>query len=83
MIKNPFEDFIKEEYEWVYNENNISVLLNRFDGKITEEEFYDNYDEFINRATESYCNNEWIIQEIHDFMHEILIDVIKDYLANK
>ena len=78
-----FENFIKEEYEWLYDGDNVSILLDGFDGKITEEEFYDNYDEFINRATEDYCNNDWIIQEMHDSMHEILIDVIKDYLANK
>lgn len=83
MIKNPFEDFIKEEFEFIYDGNNVSILLDEFDGKISEEEFEENFEEFINRATNYYCNNDWIIQEMHDSMHEILINVIKDYLANK
>ena len=82
-MENLFEKFIKEEYEYIYDGDNVDILLNGFDGKITEEEFYDNYDEFISKATEDYCNNDWLIQEMHDSMHELLIDVIKDYLANK
>ena len=83
MIKNPFENFIKEEYEWIYDGENTDILLSGFDNAITKEEFEENFEEFINRATDCYCNNDWIIQEMHDSMHEILIDVIKDYLTNK
>ena len=82
MIKNPFEDFIKEEYEWIYNGDNVSMLLNGFNGEISEEEFYDNYDEFLNKAVKAYCNNDYIIQQMHDDMHDELVDVLKQYLID-
>ena len=82
MIKNPFEDFIKEEYEYIYDGDNVSVLLDGFDGEISEEEFYDNYNEFLNKAVEAYCNNDYIIQQMHDNMHDELVDVLKQYLID-
>lgn len=83
MIKNPFEDFIKEEFEFIYEGDNVDILLNEFDNAITKEEFEEHFEEFTNRATDCYCNNDWVIQEMHDIMHETLIEVIKDYLADK
>ncbi len=76
-----FAKFIKDEYEWVFGETDCAkVLLDGFDGRISEDEFYENFDTFMNQATNEYCNNEWIIQQMHDNMHDILVDVIKDYL---
>ena len=78
-----FEKFIKEEFEYIYDGDHVDILLNEFDNAITKEEFEENFEKFINRATDCYCNNDWVIQEMHDIMHETLIEVIKDYLADK
>ena len=64
----------------------LSELLKWVDNSTDEqfvEEFEEHFEEFTNRATDCYCNNDWVIQEMHDIMHETLIEVIKDYLADK
>ena len=78
-----FEKFIKEEFEYIYDGDNTDILLNEINNAITKEEFEENFEKFTNRATDCYCNNDWVIQEMHDLMHETLIDVIKDYLTDK
>ena len=80
--KSPAEYFT-EEFEYIYDGDNADILLNELDNAITKEEFEENFEKFTNRATDCYCNNDWVIQEMHDIMHETLIDVIKDYLADK
>ena len=78
-----FQRFIQDEYEWILNDDVVQNLLERFDGRITEEEFYENMDMFINRAVNSFCNDEWIIQQLHDNMDDIMVDELKDYLNEK
>ena len=78
-----FARFIQEEYEWILNDDIVQILLEGFDGRITEEEFYENADMFINRAVNSFCNDEWIIQQMHDNMDDTMRDVLKDYLNEK
>lgn len=78
-----FARFIKDEYEWILNDDVVQILLEGFDGRITEEEFYENIDMFINRAVNLFCNDEWIIQQMHDNMDDIMRDVLKDYLNEK
>lgn len=78
-----FQRFIQDEYEWILNDDVIQILLEGFDGEITEEEFYENMDMFINRAVTMFCNDEWIIQQIHDNMDDTMRDVLKDYLNEK
>lgn len=79
-----FARFIKDEYEWLYDDSDCTdVLLEGFDGEISEEEFYENFDMFLNRAVNDFCNDEWIIQQLHENMHDILIDVLKDYLSEQ
>ena len=38
---------------------------------------------FMTQATTYFTNDEWIIQQMHENMHDILVDVLKDYLNNK
>ena len=78
-----FARFIKDEYEWILNDDVVQILLEGFDGRITEEEFYENMDMFINRAVNMFCNDEWIIQQMHDNMDDTMRDVLKDYLNEK
>ena len=78
-----FARFIKDEYEWILNDDVVQILLEGFDGRITEEEFYENMDMFINRAVNMFCNDEWIIQQIHDHMDDIMREVLKDYVNEK
>lgn len=78
-----FQRFIQDEYEWILNDDVVQVLLEGFDGEITEEEFYENMDMFINRAVTMFCNDEWIIQQMHDNMDDTMRDVLKDYLNEK
>jgi hypothetical protein len=78
-----FQKFIQDEYEWILNDDVVQILLEGFDGRITEEEFYENMDMFINRAVNMFCNDEWIIQQLHDNMDDAMIDVLKDYLNEK
>jgi hypothetical protein len=78
-----FARFIRDEYEWILNDDVVQILLEGFDGRITEEEFYENADMFINRAVNLFCNDEWIIQQMHDNMDDIMRDVLKDYLNEK
>ena len=78
-----FARFIRDEYEWILNDDVVQILLEGFDGRITEEEFYENMDMFINRAVNSFCNDEWIIQQMHDNMDDTMRDILKDYLNEK
>ena len=78
-----FARFIRDEYEWILNDDVVQILLEGFDGRITEEEFYENADIFINRAVNLFCNDEWIIQQMHDNMDDTMRDVLKDYLNEK
>ena len=82
-MDNLFQRFIQDEYEWILNDDVIQILLEGFDGAITEEEFYENMDMFINRAVNMFCNDEWIIQQMHDNMDDTMRDVLKDYLNEK
>ena len=74
-----FARFIRDEYEWILNDDVVQILLEGFDGRITEEEFYENIDMFMNRAVNTFCNDEWIIQQMHDNMDDVMRDVLKDY----
>ena len=78
-----FARFIQDEYEWILNDDVVQILLEGFDGRITEEEFYENIDMFMNRAVNTFCNDEWIIQQMHDNMDDTMRDILKDYLNEK
>ena len=83
-MEDLFQKFIKDEYEWVFGESDsTAVLLEGFNGEISEDEFYENFDMFMTQATTYFTNDEWIIQQMHENMHDILVDVLKDYLNNK
>lgn len=83
-MKDLFKEMIRDEYQWVYTDSDCTEqLIEGFNGDISEEE-YDKYvDTFIEDATNRYCRDEYIISSMHEFMHDIMIDTIKDYVLDK
>ena len=82
-MENYFERFVRDELDWICNDDMIRILLENFDGEISEEELEDHMEEFINQAANRFCNDEYVIQTMHDWMHDEVNDVIKEYLYNK
>ena len=78
-MENYFEKFIKEEYEWLYGDSDCADIIMR-ETDISEEEYYENLDDFIEQAVEDVCNDEYIIQCLHDWMHDSLSDIIEGYM---
>ena len=78
-MENYFEKFIKDEYEWLYGCDDCANLIIRETG-ISEEEYYEYLDDFIEKAIKNVCNDEYIIQCLHDWMHDELSNVIESYM---
>ena len=83
-MEDLFAKFIAEEFEWIFsNSDSAKYILEGFDNKITEDEFYDHFEVFKERVTDMTSNDEWLIQQIHERMDDMLIDILKDYLNYK
>lgn len=80
---NYFEQFVRDELEWIFNDDMERIILEGFDGELTEEELDEHVEEFFEQAIEDFCNDEYIIQTMHDWMHDAFVNVIKDYLNSK
>lgn len=78
-MEDYFGKFIKEEYEWLYGGDDCADIIMRETG-ISEEEYYENLDDFIKQATDNVCIDEYIIQCLHDWMHDELSNVIENYM---
>lgn len=76
-----FERFIKQEYEFLYDcEDSVEILIGDLENEISTMKLMENLEDFIERATENFCNDEYIIQMMHDWMHDELINVIDSSL---
>ena len=82
-MKNFFEQFVKDEMEYICDDYMFDILLENFEGELSEDELDDNLEYFINQAIKNFCNNEYIIQSLHDWMHDEVNDVVKQYVLNK
>ena len=85
-MENYFEKFIEQEYEWLYDDNDmVKILLANCENgeKISLADFYENYYDFIGLAIKNFCNDEYIIQCIHDWMHDALVTEVEIYFNNK
>ena len=83
-MEDLFVKFINEEFEWIYNDtDSTKFILEGFDRAITEDEFYEMFEELKGQVTDAVSNDEWIIQQIHERMDDMLIDALKDYSNNK
>lgn len=76
-----FERFIRQEYEFLYDcEDSVEMLVGDLENEISTIKLMENLEDFIERATENFCNDEYIIQMMHDWMHDELINVIDSSL---
>jgi hypothetical protein len=76
-----FERFIRQEYEFLYDcEDSVEMLVGDLENEISTMKLMENLEDFIERATENFCNDEYIIQMMHDWMHDELINVIDSSL---
>jgi hypothetical protein len=76
-----FERFIEEEFDSIYEDSDVvNWLLDTLDDEITEDMFYDNFDELKEIVTEDVSNDEWLIQQIHERMDDMLIDALRSLL---
>lgn len=81
-MEDLLKKFAEEEYSFIYNDSaSVKSLLEGLE--MTEDEFYDNMDEFVKEACEDFCNNEYIIQLIHETMDETLRNVLMWHLKSK
>ena len=80
-----FARFIEQEFEWIYEDEDVVVdmFLEALGRQISKDEFYENFEVFKNQVVNDVANNEWLIQQIHECMDDMLRDVLKDYLLNK
>lgn len=78
-----FERFIRQEYEFLYDcEDSVEMLIGDLENEISTIKLMENLEDFIERATENFCNDEYIIQMMHDWMHDELINVIDSSLED-
>ena len=78
-----FERFIRQEYEFLYDcEDSVEMLIGDLENEISTIKLMENIEDFIERATENFCNDEYIIQMMHDWMHDELINVIDSSLED-
>lgn len=77
------ENFIRNEYEWIYEScsDAMDILFDDLDcEELNMDEINENLSDYIDAAVERICNDEYIIQSLHDWMHDELLDVIKESL---
>ena len=68
----------------IYSDSDVvNWFIEGFNGTFTEDEFYEHYEEFKNQVVNATSNDEWLIQQIHERMDDMLRDTLKDYLNNK
>ena len=79
-----FAKFIAEEFEYMYSdEDRINYIVeNLDDGEIAFKTFYQHFDTFKNQVVNMTSNDEWLIQQIHDRMDDMLIDAMMRYFIN-
>jgi hypothetical protein len=78
-----FERFIRQEYEFLYDcEDSVEMLIGDLENEISTIKLMENLEDFIERATENFCNDEYIIQMMHEWMHDELINVIDSSLED-
>ena len=77
------ENFIRNEYEWIYEScsDAMDILFDDLDcEELNMDEINENLSDYIDAAVERICNDEYIIQCLHDWMHDELLEVIKESL---
>ena len=81
-MDNLFAKFIAEEFEYIFSDEDcVNWIIDGLDDeRLDSEKFYKHFDKFKNRVVNMTSNDEWLIQQIHERMDDMLRDVLKDYL---
>ena len=81
-MDNLFAKFIDQEFEYIFSDEDcVNWIIDGLDDeRLDSEKFYQHFDEFKNKVVNMTSNDEWIIQQIHERMDDMLRDVLKDYL---
>ena len=58
-------------------------VLEEKESSVSKEEFESNFDVFTTEAMLRFVNDDYVIQTMHDLMHDHLYDVLEDYANNK
>ena len=77
------ENFIRNEYEWIYESSDdaMDILFDDLDAEdLNMDEINENLSDYIDAAVERICDDEYIIQSLHDWMHDELLNVIRESL---
>lgn len=77
------ENFIRNEYEWIYEScsDTMDILFDDLDAEdLNMDEINENLSDYIDAAVERICDDEYIIQSLHDWMHDELLNVIRESL---
>lgn len=77
------EDFIRTEYGWIYEScsDAMDILFDDLDAEdLNMDEINENLSDYIDAAVERICDDEYIIQSLHDWMHDELLNVIRESL---
>lgn len=84
-MDNLFAKFIAEEFEYIFSDEDCVnwIIEGLNDERLNSEKFYQHFDKFKNQVVNMTSNDEWIIQQIHERMDDMLRDVLKDYLNNR
>ena len=81
-----FEDFVRDEYEFIYeNCENMEVLLDGIDNisdDMKEKLEMNIFKKIIPKAIERMVNNDFFWQTFHEEMDDYLIDAIKEYMVS-
>ena len=83
-MEDLFAKFLDDEFEFIFSdEDSVKYIIEGFDDeRLTTEKFYKHFDEFKNQVVNMTSNDEWVIQQIHERMDDMLRYVLKNYLKN-
>ena len=84
-----FEDFVRDEYEFIYeNCENMEILLDEINNitnisdDMKEKLEMNMFKKIIPMAVERMANNDFFWQTFHEEMDDFLIDAIKKYMIS-
>ena len=84
-----FEDFVRDEYEFIYeNCENMEILLDRINNitnisdDMKEKLEMNMFKKIIPAAIERMINNDFFWQTFHEEMDDFLIDAIRAYMIS-
>lgn len=82
-----FKQFLKEEFDWIYCENDeemVNMLLDQLDASIESNDITEEEWEFIRKnVIRKMDSDEWLINQIHDRFNDFLYEELKKLISIK